>query len=161
MPEGRPAFCKRSRTLGVRHAAGSSDGSPAGANSFSCLFQNGLTSRTGKQASPLQPPSEVSAEIFRIAGAKAAGKGFCSGRRDFPTQYRPSPAYTPPGTIKIREGRGPLKFFRVFSTVCKFPTAGIFQERQFPRRIFCGSLKFHRTNWVKKPVEDVRKYAAF
>ena len=68
-------------------------------------------SPTGRalRAPPPLPPPPVSAKILRISGrGNCKEADFCSGKWDFPPQKSPIPPYTPPGTILMREGFGPL-----------------------------------------------------
>ena len=58
------------------------------------------------------------AEIFQISGRKNCKESiFALGNGISRRKNRPPPAYTPPGTIGIREGFGPLELSEGFSTV--------------------------------------------
>ena len=73
---------------------------------------------TREQAPPPLPPLPVFAEIFQISGRKnCKARIFALENGIFRRSILPCPPYTPPGTIVIREGCGPLELSMSFLTV--------------------------------------------
>ena len=80
---------------------------------------------TGKQAPPPRPPSPVSAKILRISGRGNCKEAIFTLENKFSdAKIAPSPAYTPPGTIEMRKGFGPLALsYDFFDSLKRFRSA--------------------------------------
>ena len=91
---------------------------------------------------PSYHPYQFLLKSFRFPGAKTARKRFLLWKMGFSAaKIAPHPPYTPPGTIKNREGLGPLELSVGFLTACR---PRLFSSRG--RYIHAADLRQHRTN---------------
>ena len=115
--------------------------SPCSATLAKLLCSLGLLRPVSRTARGLRAPHQFPLKSYGFSGAETARKRFLLWKMGFSSaKIAPSPPYTPPGTILMREGSVPLALSWGFLTVSVFSRRLLFAVRPGLRRNSSHSL---------------------